>query len=482
MKSYQKQVVDLLIRELSPDGNGIGEISYPSDHTSLCEVPFTLPGDHVQARLIRKDKGLYQGQLQDVLQPSPERIAYPCSHFTRCGGCRWQHIPYHVQLAYKEQMIRQYLAPYLNEQTIFHPIVACDPPWQYRNKMEFSFSSDQSKNRYLGLYLYGERNHVFNLQECHLVYPWAAQAVQATRTWWENSTLDAYHPMRNTGSLRTLIVREGIRTGDRLVMLTVSGNPDFALHKQHLESFVHAIRQSVEPQDPNQKLSIFLRIQQVAKGQQTQFYEMVLFGPDHLRETLFIQDQSDQAPVPVNFHISPSAFFQPNPRQAEKIYSYALQMAQIPEGALVYDLYCGTGTVGICAAKRAKQVIGIELSPESVVDARENVKLNGLTNVTILEGDVGKVLADLKHQPYQNQPAVVLVDPPRSGLDTKAIQHLLELRSPKVIYVSCNPKTQAANLAELTRHGYQVGAVQPVDQFPQTLHVENVVVLNYSGS
>jgi 23S rRNA (uracil1939-C5)-methyltransferase len=472
------RTVEVDITALSKKGDGKGlAILQPEDKTVAVEVPFTLIGDKVQATLLRKEKGFYQSRLEAILAPAPQRIAPKCIHFGSCGGCRLQHLSYDDQLLQKEQLIKNIFAAHLSPQVVFHPILPCLPPWQYRNKMEFSFSSDRAGNRYLGLVLQGGKGRVFNLQECHLVNPWFVQALHTVKHWWEESKLEAYHPYANTGSLRTLIVREGKRTGDRLVMLTVSGNPDFALNKLQLDHFRDSLRHAIAPLNPGSKLSIFLRIQQILKGTPTQFYEMLLYGPDHIREELHIQEVAGDPPYNVMFKISPSAFFQPNSEQAEQLYSRALQMIKIPPDALVYDLYCGTGTLGICAARQARHVIGIELSPESALDARENVKANGLHNVQILEGDVGKVLASLA-----GQPDVVMVDPPRSGLDAKAIEHLLNIKAPKLLYISCNPITQAANLEQLIGGGYRLEALQSVDQFPQTMHVENIAVLHFCDS
>jgi 23S rRNA (uracil1939-C5)-methyltransferase len=262
-----------------------------------------------------------------------------------------------------------------------------------------------------------------------------------------------------------------------MAMLTVSGNPDYALKKHHLESLVDALCKAVQPPDGVGKLSIFVRIQQVGKGMPTNFYEMLLYGPDHISEILHIQLEPKEAPISLKFNISPIAFFQPNTMQAERLYSTALQMADIPKDAVVYDLYCGTGTLGICAAQRAKQVVGIEISPESALDARSNAALNGMKNVTIFSGAVRHVLGSLLQEHNIPAPDVVMVDPPRPGLDPDALKQLVILNPAKILYVSCNPDTQVENIAELIQHGYKITSIQPVDQFPQTYHIENVVVL-----
>lgn len=471
----QSPVGQVKITEFSKEGLGKG-ICVPLEGKAYpVDVPFSMPGDEIEVRLLKKKRGFYQTQILEWLHLSEDRVAARCRHFGHCGGCRWQHVAYEDQLKQKEAWIHRYLEPFIRSETVWHAIIPCLPPWQYRNKMELTFSRDKAGQHYLGLIAYGTRGHVFQMQECHLMQDWVIDAVKAVSQWREDSHLDSYYAGRDIGSLRTLTLREGLYTGDRMVMLTVSGNPDYALHKKQIDNFVAVLRQSVEPRLPEQKLSIFLRIQQIAKGHRTQFYEMLLYGPDHIREVLHIEGRDNECHS-LNFQISPSAFFQPNTRQAEKLYSRAIQLTQAPKGGIVFDLYCGTGTLGICMAKQAKEVIGIELSPESALDAQENVKGNQLSNVTIHTGDVGQLLPDLV-QGQDLRPDVVMVDPPRAGLEPRALQHLLDLKPPVITYVSCNPATQASNLEILVKEGYQLKAVQPVDQFPQTVHVENIAVL-----
>jgi 23S rRNA (uracil1939-C5)-methyltransferase len=467
----------LSIIALSKEGYGSATYDRPPHPSSMVEVPFTLPGDEVDAQLFKKRRGVYQSRLEAIVQPSPDREGIRCKHFGKCGGCRWQHIPYRMQLRVKENAVRRAFAKLLTPEVAVHPILACDPPWRYRNKMEFSFSNDAQRNRYLGLMLHQSRGRVMNVEECHLVNPWMVDALQSVRQWWGETDLQAYHPPSNAGSLRTLITREGITTGDRMVMLTVSGNPEFALKQQQIEKFKAFIREAVEPVHPDRHLSIFLRIQQIAKGSRTNFYEMLLHGSDVIREVLQIEDRLGEPPLSLQFRISPSAFFQPNTRQAEKLYSRAFQMAAIPPGGVVYDLYCGAGALGLCAARRARRVVGIEISPEAALDARTNASANKLDNVTILTGSVGAVLTQIAGQEHYPAPDAVLVDPPRMGLDPESLEEIVKLKAPTVVYISCNPSTQAANIEELCGKGYRLRAIQPVDQFPQTIHIENIAIL-----
>jgi 23S rRNA (uracil1939-C5)-methyltransferase len=473
----KKRLIDIDIVEFSKKGNGLGIFKNQEGNLQNVEVPFTIPGDKVRCLLLTKRRGIYASLLEEVITPSPERILPKCIHFGVCGGCRWQQIPYEKQLQQKESLIRHYFAPFLTHLVDVKPIVPCAPPWIYRNKMEFSFTSNAAKSHFLGLYMDSSRGKVFNLNECHLVNPWFSEGVKAVRQWWLESGLDAYHPTRNTGSLRNLTLREGRRSGDRLVMLTVSGNPDFALKKHHLETFVAFIRASLEPLNSQVNLSIFVRIQQIAKGMQTNFYEIHLHGPEHIREILNIQIDPQEPEIQLDFKISPTAFFQPNTIQAEKLYSLALAYAEISKESVVYDLYCGTGTLGICAAKKAKRVIGIEIAPESTLDAQANAAANGINNIEFLTGPVSDVLKQIWEEQKYPLPDLVVIDPPRAGLDPETIKHILQLKPMKILYISCNPMTQAENLKELIPAGYQLKTLQPVDQFPQTPHVETIILL-----
>lgn len=379
-----------------------------------------------------------------------------CRHFGDCGGCSFQDVEYQEQLKRKQ----------LDIEALFgvpvEPIVPCDPPWRYRNKMEYTFSMDLKGERYLGLIKKNSRGRVLNLEECFLVSEWFQKGLDTVREWWKETGLLAFHPYKNTGTLRNLTFREGMRTGDRMVILTVSGNPDWAIKKEQLASFKSVLQAALG----DRPLSLFLKIHVAVKGKPTEFYEMHLAGPDHYREKMHVGR-------PLEFHVSPSAFFQPNPAQAEKFYGIASSLLEVTEGSVIWDLYCGTGTLAIAMAPIAKEVIGVELSPESSLDARENVKLNGLSNVTIVTGDVGEALEKGNYP----APDAVLVDPPRAGLDKKAMSNLIKVKPPKILYIACNVKTQFENCQEFIAAGYKIVSIHPVDQFPHTPHVENIVLL-----
>ena len=349
-----------------------------------------------------------------------------CKHFPSCGGCTSQEIPYQEQLLAKQAVI-QALYPELP----ILPIIPCENPWHYRNKMEFTFSQNKAGDRFLGLILRKSRGKVFNLEECFIAPTEYAEILGRVRTWWETTNLPAFHFRSGNGTLRTFTLRKSLRTGQKLALLTVSGNPQFAPTQAHLQQFVQALN------DPT--MSIFLQVHQAIAGQPTQFYEMHLAGPTHIVEELTLHNRLFQ------FKISPTSFFQPNTEQAEKLYQTALSMPKLTPDSTVYDLYCGTATLGILSAPQVKQVIGIELNPHAVFDGKMNAEINNLTNITLYKGDVADVLSRESLPP----PDLVILDPPRVGLDAKAVELLKKLHPPQILYISCNPKTKAQNIQEL---------------------------------
>ena len=430
--------------------------------------PLQVIGGVIGDELVVEVKSKQRAFIKQITHLSPYRTTPKCFHAPSCGGCSWQQVDYLFQLDQKQQRVHELFASFMQEGFSLGQILKCDTIWQYRNKMEFSFSQDRSGQQFLGLILAGSRGDVFNLQECWLASPWVSSVVAQVRLWWKQSGLAAYR-LDDTGTLRTLTVRQSLRTADRLVMLTVSGRPEYAINKQLIKRLIQAILAEVS-QENQERTSIFLRIQQAIKGQQTQFFEMHLHGPDHMLEQLVIDSRA------LVFKISPTSFFQPNPLQAEKLYSAALQMIQGRKKHIL-DLYAGTATLSIVFSQIADKITAIELNPHAVFDAKVNKEMNQIENLEIICGDVGQKLYELQSCPDFIAPDLVIVDPPRIGLGSKAIKSLLELHSPEILYISCNPTTQASDVQLLVQEGYQLILLQPVDQFPHTVHIETIALL-----
>ncbi len=459
--------IPVTIQRFNPRGRGIGSYQHPhSPQPSQVEVISGLPGDQLLVELGRKKHGKYPGRLKQVVVPSPVRTQPRCAHVPDCGGCSWQQMRYQDQLEYKQALIAQAFAPLLASHVELRSIIPCEHPWNYRNKMEFTFSQNKAGDRFLGLMMAGAKGKVINLSECHLSPLWFAPLLEHVRVWWAKSGLHAYR-MNDTGSLRTLTLRAGHRTGDKMVMLTVSGNPDYAMSTSQIQSFKEAIEAALPGES---HVSIFLRIHQIQKGHPTQFFEMHLGGPDHLIEKLHVRQST------LSFKISPTSFFQPNTAQAEILYSQALQLVDFPKQH-VLDLYAGTATLGMAIALEADVVTAIELNPHAVFDAECNKELNQIDRLNLLCGDVGECLAKLQLQEGFVPPDLVILDPPRTGLDAKALAHLISLNVPEILYISCNPSSQAVNIQELVNAGYELCIIQPIDQFPHTVHIENIALL-----
>jgi 23S rRNA (uracil1939-C5)-methyltransferase len=460
---------ELYIESLTSDGWGIANWVRPDNLVRKVAVPAALPGETVEVEITRckkKKTAPYLGSITSIKTSSPLRIIPKCRHFALCGGCVYQMMPYEEQLRIKETKIKDLFCELVHAETKLLPIIASPSPWQYRSKMEFSFSQDKEGQKFLGLMIRASKGRVFNLEECHLMAPWVAELAKAVRHWWQQNDLQAYYLPKNRGSLRTLTLREAQSTGDRVVILTVSGNPDYAIKRSMLDEFVH-LCQSIATPNSNATLTVILRIQQIAKGRETEFFEMRLSGPDAFRERVKIYEHE------LEFFLSPSSFFQPNALLSSSLYRAAIDMANLTKDQVLYDLYAGVGVFGMVSAHLVKEVIAIELTADSSYDARTNSQRLGLKNFRIIQGDVGEVLKD-KALPCAD---VAICDPPRSGLGKAAIAQVLKLLPKTFVYVSCNPATQAQDIRELVQAGYKLQALQPIDQFPQTVHCENIAVL-----
>ena len=452
------QIVDLSIKSINKEGFGKAVWTRPDGTTRDVVVPYSLPGEEVSACVLRSRR--MPAKIESIIKTSPDRVTPCCRHFGACGGCRLQHMSDQAQSAFKKRAIDTLFASYTS---CIRPLISSPHTYMYRNKMEWSFSQDAKGQKFLGLILQGTRGRVENILECHLVDPWMTTGLKAIRAFWAASSLLAYNHNTNTGHLRTLAFRDSRRTGDRVIILTVSANPDYPVKRHDLDAFV----QVCKGLQGSGTLTVILRIHQIVKGSPSQMYEMRLFGPDVFREEFSVGGKVTE------FHVSPSSFLQPNAFTASVIYNTALDLADLNESDVLYDLYAGIGVFGMCVAHRVKHVVSIELNPDSAYDAKCNRDRLKLANVELFEGDVGAVLESKTIEPA----TCVFVDPPRTGLGKKVCAEIAAIGPKKLVYVSCNPVTQAEDVKELVALGFEVDAIQPIDQFPQTVHVENIVCL-----
>lgn len=458
----KERIVDVEIEVYSKKGHGVAPYN-----NSKVEVVGSAIGDLLEVSLRGRKKRVHNGHILSIKKPSSLRVIPSCSHSGSCGGCCWQHLDYNEQLKIKEDQIKELYQE--SEKTFtFLPIQPSISNFAYRNKMEFSFSQDLKGNKYLGLIIAKSRGKVENIEICHLVNPWMSEVLASVRNWFENEDIQAFHAPSAKGTLRTLTLREGMKTGEKMVMLTISSTPEYALSKQQLHSFQKQIVR-IAPE-----ASIFLRIHQAIKGEVTKFYEMLLSGSETFQEHLEITAYGQTRKY--IFDISPTSFFQPNTLVAEKLFESALEICELNKDMSVFDLYSGTSTLGIVFSPFVKNVVSIELNPYATFDAKVNIENNHIVNMEVIQGDVGEILQDPSFQNKHPQADLVIVDPPRTGLDVSAIQNLLNLDAKQLLYISCNPRTQKEDLVKLCQV-YKLVVMKPFDQFPHTPHVENIAYL-----
>ena len=379
----------------------------------------------------------------------------PCPHAKQCGGCQLQHVPYAQQLAQKQRRVRELLGgfgPVL-------PILGMEEPKHYRNKVTAAFALDRNRKIVTGIYQPGS-HAVVPVDSCLIEDETADAIIMDIRRMLPDFRIKVFDERSGTGWLRHVLVRRGFATGQVLVVL-VAVSPIFPLQKP----FVQKLRE-LHPEVRSVVLNINDRFTPVVLGTR----EKVLYGEGTIEDLLCGH----------RFRISPRSFYQINPVQTEKLYRTAVDFAGLTGTETVLDAYCGIGTIGITASGRAKQVIGVELNRDAVADAIVNARLNGIKNCWFTAGDAGEYMEQMARDGMR--PDLVFLDPPRAGSDERFLSSLLRCAPKKVVYVSCDPETLARDLGTLTKGGYRVGKIQPVDMFPYTQHIECVCQLFKEGA
>ena len=470
LKKHEKISVD--IEKLAFGGAGIGHFNYDEEKNGLrlarpivVFVENTIPGDSVVAEITRIKPNYLEARLSDIKKASPLRIEPRCKHFNICGGCTLQNLKYEDQLEIKENQVSEALSHIggIKDPPVL-PIIGfnkgAEGPWFYRNKMEFSFGKDDDGNVTLGLHPKHRSYDVFQIEECFLESSDIGEMLSAVAEFMNENNISPYNYKNDTGLLRTFFVREGKRTGERMVNIVVSDEP-FLKQKE----FIKLLVQSDKFKSPT---SIYLTNQIVKKGHRTQLIENCIFGESHLNERMQLEGTAGAS---LEFEILPQSFFQTNTLQAEILYKTVIDLGGINKDDIVYDLFCGTGTIGLFCAHKASSVLGVDINESAILNARANAEKNGLKNIKFYIGDVFEVISDRVEKPN-----VIVVDPPRVGLGDKLCEHLLSVGAPKIVYVSCNPTTLARDLKVLCTK-YKLISAQPVDMFPHTYHIETVCEL-----
>ena len=463
MNLKKGQVIDLEIEKIAFGGNGLGRYE-----CRVVFVPGTMPGDKVKAAFTKIKDDFAEADLVEVVQKSPDRIEPKCKFFDKCGGCQFQFMPYEMQLQIKKQQV---IDSFERIGKLKNPpvaeIIGCDQQYYYRNKMEFSFGYDEAMKFAVGMHLPGRRYDILDLTECFLESDFSAKIVNIIREFIGVTKWPPFKYSIGEGFLQSLYIREGKRTNEVMINLVTSDDmpSDFDEKMEELVKILSELRDEVNP--AKKITSIYWTKVISRRGVPKQKRETLLYGKRTLTEKLALKNGDE-----LTFEILPQAFFQVNTFQAEILYNQVADFALKKSHGTVFDLFCGTGTIGLFLAKHVEQVFGVELILDAVRTARENAQFNKIFNIDFLVGDVDKILHQLK-----DRPSLIVVDPPRAGLTKGMIGKLNDFDAKTIIYVSCNPATLARDCNLLSEYGYKVGEIVPVDMFPNSYHIECVCLL-----
>lgn len=434
-------------------------------------VPFAVPGDVVDLQVRKKKHHYCEAEVVRFIKYSERRAEPVCQHFGICGGCKWQNLPYEDQLKAKQKQVHDQLTRIGKvELPDFRPILGSEKNYEYRNKLEFSCSNKRwltkeevnsgvqldHKNA-IGFHITGAFDKIYPIEKCWLMDDLCNQIRNEIRDYALDNGISFFDVREQTGLLRDIMIRNS-STGEWMVLV------QFKFQEQGDEQRAHDLLQHIGDRFPQITSLLYVNNQKCNDTFSDQTV-VVFKGKDHITEMM------DK----LQFKVAAKSFYQTNTQQAFHLYEVARQLAQLTGKELVYDLYTGTGTIANFVARHAQQVIGIEYVEDAIADAKANSKCNGIENTLFYAGDMKDILTD-EFVEQHGKPDVIITDPPRAGMHPDVIQTILRAAPKRIVYVSCNPATQARDL-EVLNEQYRVEAVQPVDMFPHTPHVENVVLL-----
>ncbi len=441
--------IDVVFEDLTHEGAGVAKVDgYP------LFVPYGLPGEKAKIKVTKLNKGYGFGRLMELYEESPDRVEAPCPIYRQCGGCQLQHFSYAGQLKAKEKMVRELMTRIGKlDDVIVHPVLGMEQPWNYRNKAQVPVGEMEGG---LVAGFYAKRSHeIIDMDECLIQFTENDELIRLVKRICEKYGVKAYNEKQHKGTLRHIMVRTGQVTGELMVVL-VTRTPDIPNRRKIVEEIVEAV-----PGITSIIQNVNTKRTNVILGDQT----ITLWGADVISD--YIGD--------IKFEISPRSFYQVNPAQTKVLYDKTLEYAGLSGNETVIDAYCGIGTISLFLAKKAKKVYGVEIVPEAIEDARKNASLNGIANVEFAVGEAETVIPNWYKQGIIAD--TLVVDPPRKGCDENLLKTIAAMKPKKVVYVSCNPATLARDLRYLEDNGYKTVEVQPVDMFPQTMHVESVAKL-----
>jgi len=446
----KNETLTLKFEDLTHEGNGVGKVNgYP------LFVPYGLPGEEAAVKVVKVNKNFGFGKLLETKKESDNRVEPPCNVFYQCGGCQLQHMSYDLQLQMKHNQVKNVMRKIAKlDDVLVHPTIGMEDPWRYRNKVQMPVGERHGE---LITGFYRQRSHeiIDDMETCVIQDELNDRSIHAVRRIANQLGIRAYDEKTNRGVLRHIMVRTGKETKETMIVLITRTNDlphKNALIREITETFPHV--KSIVHNINDQRTNVIM-------GKKTK----VIWGEEYIYDTI----------GDIRFAISAKSFYQVNPEQTKVLYDKAMEYAQIGSEDIVVDAYCGIGTISLFLAQKAKKVYGIEAVPEAISDAKMNARMNGIDNAEFFVGKAEEVMPWWKAQGLQ--PDVIVVDPPRKGCEADFLQAMLDMEPKRIVYVSCNPSTLARDLRVLEDGGYKTKEVQPVDNFPQTNHVECVSLL-----
>lgn len=451
MTIKKNDIYTIKITDLGTQGEGIGKIE---GYTLF--VKNTLPGEEVKVIVVKANKNYGYGKALEIISPSPDRATPSCAVAGKCGGCTIQHLNYTAQLKQKQNKVRQNIMRIGGFENVdVEPIIGMDEPYHYRNKAQYPVNSDKNGIN-IGFYSLGSHK-IVNFEDCLIGSKINKSILQTIRNFMESNNITAYNEETAKGLVRHILIREGYFTGEIMVCLVVNSH-----NFKYKDELVNSLKTT-----PNIK-SIVINYNTVKSN--------VILGQKC--ETIWGQDYITDKIGDLIFKISPLSFFQVNPIQTYKLYSKALEFADLKGSETVIDAYCGIGSISLFLAQKSKKVYGIEIIPAAIENANENAKINNISNAEFFVGKSEDIVPAL-YKEKGVKPDVMVVDPPRKGCDESLLKLMLDMNPQKIVYVSCDSATLARDLKILcSNNKYEIQKVQPVDMFPHSYHVETVVLLH----
>ncbi len=460
MEFKKNDILTVKIEDMGHDGEGIGKVE---GYTLF--VKDAVIGDTVQAKLMKTKKSYAYARLMEIVEPSPDRVEPRCAFARQCGGCQIQALSYEKQLAYKQNKILNNLVRiggFSENKIPMEPIIGMEEPYYYRNKAQFPVGCDKNGKIVTGFYA-GHTHSIINNRKCHLGVDVNEEILNIVLDYMQKNQVSAYDEEKHRGLVRHVLIRYGFHSKQIMVCLVVNGN-----RLPAVEKLVAALRK-IEGMT-----SITLNVNReqtnVILGREIK----VLWGQSYITDKI----------GNVEYQISPLSFYQVNPIQTERLYGKALEFAGLEGNETVWDLYCGIGTISLFLAQKAKQVYGVEIVPAAIEDAKRNAKLNGFENAEFFVGKAEEVLPEFYEKYAKEHPGshatadVIVVDPPRKGCEESVLETMVKMGPKRIVYVSCDSATLARDLKYLSERGYELEKCVGCDMFPQTTHVETVVLLS----